>query len=99
MKRNGWKRVALIATIFAAVVGSFTVLESYVDVPWAPRVTLAIAGENKLVRLDSELILLETLRDQAIANGDNARVTRLKLRVVNKQREIKDLEQLMEKHK
>lgn len=98
-KRNGWKKLAFIATTVIAVGGALAVVESYIGTPWAPRITLAIAGENKLVRLDSQLILLETLLEQAIAMGDQTKAQNLKLRVVNKVREIKDIEVLMEKHK
>lgn len=97
MNRNGWRKIALVATTVVAVGGAITILEAYA--PWAPKITLAIAGENKLIRLDSALILLETLLDQAITMGNQAKVQSLKLRVVNKQREIKELEKLMEKHK
>ena len=47
MKRNGWKTLAFAATTIVAIGGAVTVLEAYA--PWAPKITLAIAGENKLV--------------------------------------------------
>ena len=64
-KRNGWKKLAFIATTVVAVGAAATVLEGYA--PWAPRVTFALATENTLARLDNQLITLLALEAQAKA--------------------------------
>lgn len=89
-KINGWKKVALIAGTVVVFGGALTVVKDYV--PWAPRVTFAIAAENKIVRLESNLITLLTLEAQAKAVQDWEGARRLKALIVEKEREIKEIE-------
>ena len=96
-KRNGWKRLAFIAMTIVAVAAAVTVLESYA--PWAPRVTFALATENTMARLDNQLITLLALEAQAIANQDRDAVRRLKALIRDKERRIKEIENLKDQHK
>ena len=99
MKANGWRRFTYVAAGIAALGAAMAVLEPFTYSVWAPKITLAIAAENKLIRLDSELILLETLEEQAKAVKDWAKVGRMKVRIKAKEREIEGLENLKDKHK
>lgn len=95
---NGWKKAIYIAAGIATFGAALAVLEPFTYSVWAPKITLAIAAENKLIRLDSELILLETLEAQAEAVKNWAKVQRMKVRIKSKEREIKELETLKAKH-
>ena len=95
-KRNGWKRIALAATTIVALGGAVAVLEPYT--PWAPRITFAIAAENKLARLDNRLFTLTELQEQARARGDAAAGRRLLKQIKAVEREIEKLMKLMDKH-
>jgi hypothetical protein len=94
--RNGWKRLAFIATTIVAVGAAVTVLENYA--PWAPRVTFALATENTLARLDNQMITLLALEAQAKAGQDRDATRRLQALIRIKEREIKDLEKLKDRH-
>ncbi len=97
MKIKGWKKVALVATTIVAVTGAVTALQAYT--PWAPKITFAIAAENKLVRLDNKLVTLIILETRAklAKDTDTARSIRLLIRAT--EREISEMEKLKEKHK
>ncbi len=94
--KNGWKRLAIIAGSIVAFGGAMTVMKDYV--PWAPRITFAIAAENKLVRLESNLITLLTLEAQAKAAKDWDGARRLQELIIVKEREIKELEEKKAKY-
>lgn len=93
---NGWKRIALAATTIIALGGAAAVLENFA--PWAPRVTLALATENSLARLDNQLITLIVLEAQAKAAQDHEQARRLKVMIKRKEREIKGIEKLKDRH-
>lgn len=95
-KRNGWIRLAFIATTIVALGGAVAVLEPYV--PWAPRITFAIAAENKIARLDNRLFTLIELQEQARSRGDAPAVRRLLKQIKAVEREIEKLMKLMDKH-
>lgn len=67
-KRNGWGRIAFIATTIIAVGAALAVLDPWY--PWAPRHTFALAAENTLDRWRTELIKLTFLVEQAKNSGD-----------------------------
>ena len=96
-KKNGWKRIALIATAIIALGGAYTVLEPYA--PWAPKIAFTWAAENTLARLDNQLITLLALEAQAKSAKDRDATRRLRVLIVNKEREIKEIEKLKGKHK
>jgi len=89
-QKNGWKRVALIATAIIAIGGAGAILQPYV--PWAPRVAFVWAAENMLARLDNQLITLMTLEAQAKATQDWEQARRLRVLINTKEREIKEVE-------
>lgn len=88
--KNGWKRVALIATAIIAIGGASAILKPYV--PWAPRVAFVWAAENMLARLDNQLITLLTLESQAKASQEWEQARRLRVLIQTKEREIKEVE-------
>ena len=94
--RNGWRTIAFAATIIVALGAAWTVIENYA--PWAPRITLAIAAENKLARLDNQLITMLALLSQAQATNDKVGERRLLGLIAEKEREIKEIEALKKKH-
>ena len=96
-KRNGWRRVAFIATTIVALAGAVAVLEPYA--PWAPRIALSIAAENSLARLDSQLFTLIMAQEAAKVKRDMATVRRLEEQIRAKQRLIAEMERLKRKHK
>ncbi len=91
-KKNGWRRIAVIATTIVALGGAVAVLRPYV--PWAPRITFALATENTLARYDNQLITLLTLEAQAKAAQDWDQARRLRVLILNKERKIKEIEAL-----
>ncbi len=88
--KNGWKRVALIATTIIAIGGATAILQPYV--PWAPRITFVWAAENMLARLDNQLITLLTLEASAKASQEWEQARRLRVLIQTKEREIKEVE-------
>ncbi len=95
VKKNGWRLLALVASAVVAVAGALAVLKPYV--PWAPVITFALATENTLARFDNQLITLLTLEAQAKAAKDWDQARRLRVLILNKEREIKDIEKLKAK--
>ena len=67
-KKNGWKRIALIAATIVTLGGAVAVLKPYQ--PWAPRHTFAMAAENTLDRWRTEYIKIKFLVEQAINSDD-----------------------------
>ncbi len=96
MNGHSWQRVAVIAATIVALGGATAVLEPYA--PWAPRITFAIAAENKLARLDNRLFTFIELQEQARSRGDAAAVRRLLKQIKAVEREIEKLMKLMDKH-
>ena len=96
-QKNGWGRVALAATAVVAIGGAATVLGKYT--PWAPRITLSIAADNSLARLDSQVFTLIVLQDAAKKQGDQAQVQRLEQQIKEKQRQIDSMKALKKEHK
>ncbi len=96
-KVNGWKKVALVAGTVVALGGAVTVGKAYV--PWAPRITFAIAAENKLIRLESNLITLLELEAQAKSAQDPSAVRRLKLLIKAKELEMEEIKDQKEAYK
>ena len=96
VKKNGWKRVALVATTIVALGGAVAVLKPYA--PWAPKITFAMAAENKLARLDNRLFTLTELQEQARSRGDASAVRRLLKQIQAVEREIEKLMKLTDKH-
>ncbi len=94
--KNGWKRIAYVATTIVAVGGAATVLAPYS--PWAPRITFALATENTLDRLDNQLISLLILEAQAKAVKDELAIRYLTIAISNKRRQIAETEKLKEKN-
>ncbi len=95
-KLNGWKKATLIGGAIIAVGGAITVGREYV--PWPPKITFAIAAGNLQARLDNQLITLMTLEAQAKATGEREQERRLKALIIEKEREIKELEALKAKN-
>ncbi len=96
-KTNGWQRTALIAGAIVAVGGAVAVGQKWA--PWAPKITLAIAADNSIARLDNQLFTLVVLQDQAKKEGDKATVQRLELQIKEKERLIEDMKLLKSEHK
>lgn len=94
--RNGWIKIALVATTIVALGGAMAVLENYA--PWSPRITFALATENTLARLDSRLFTLTELQEHARSRGDASAVRRLLKQIKAVEREIEKLMKLMAKH-
>jgi len=92
-----WKKIAFIATTIAAIGASFAVFERYA--PWAPKITLAIAAENSIARLDNQLFTLVVLQDQAKKSGDQVTVNRLEIQIREKERLIEEMKALKRESK
>ena len=98
-KRNGWKRVALVATTIVAMGGAAVVLEPYINLPWAPKVAFVWAAENTLARLDNQLFSYEELLQKARDRGDAKAIRRQTKNVTDTRRKIKVVEEEMKKKK
>lgn len=93
---NGWwRRAAFAATMIVALGGAVAVLKDYV--PWAPRITLALATENTLARLDNQLITLTILEAQAKVAQDRDALRLLKAMILTLERKIKKIEKLKDR--
>ena len=68
-KRNGWKKIAFIATTIVAVGAAATVLEPYA--PWAPKVTFSWAAESILSRYHNQLVDLRIMEAKALDAKDH----------------------------
>lgn len=97
--KNGWKRVALIATTIGAIGAAWFVLEPYVNLPWAPRITFVWAAENTLARLDNQLFTYEELLQQARDRKDAKAIRRQSKNIKDTQRKIDEILQEVEKKK
>lgn len=96
-KINGWGRVALVAGTIVAFGGAIAVGQKYA--PWAPRITLSLAADNSIARLDNQLFTLIVLQDQAKKDGNQASVQRLESQIREKQRLIEEMKALKAEHK
>ncbi len=96
-KKNGWQRTALIAGTIVAIGGAVAVGQKWA--PWAPKITLAIAADNSIARLDNQVFTLIVLQDQAKKQGDQAQVQRLEQQIKEKQRIIDEMKALKAEHK
>ena len=98
-KRNGWKRVAFIATTIVAIGAAWLVLEPYINLPWAPRIAFVWAAENTLARLDNQLFTYEELLQQARDRKDAKAIRRQSKNIKDIQRKIDEILQEVEKKK
>ena len=96
-QKNGWQRTALIAGTIVAIGGAVAVGQKWA--PWAPKITLAIAADNSIARLDNQLFTLIVLQDQARKDGNNESVLRLEAQIREKQRLIDEMKALKAEHK
>ena len=95
--KNGWQRTALIAGTIVGIGGAIAVGQKYA--PWAPRITLAIAADNSIARLDNQVFTLIVLQDAAKKEGDKAQVQRLEVQIKEKERAIENMKQLKKEAK
>ena len=89
VKKNGWRRIALIATAVVAIGGAVAVLKPYA--PWAPRHTFALAAENTLDRWRTELIKLRFLVEQTKNSGDRVSQASWEKQLLQVQQKINEL--------
>ncbi len=89
-KKNGWGRIAFIATTIIAVVGALGVLDPWY--PWAPRHTFALAAENTLDRWRSDLLKLRFLVEQSKNSGDQVSQATWEKQLLAVELKIKTLE-------
>ena len=94
---NGWRKIVVGSAAVVTVAGAVAVAKAYV--PWAPRITFAIAAENKLIRLESNLITLLELEAQAKVAQDPSAVRRLKLLIKAKELEMEEIKSQKEEYK
>lgn len=88
-KKNGWRRIALIAATIVALGGAAAVLKPYA--PWAPRHTFALAAENTLDRWRTELIKLRFLVEQTKNSGDRVSQASWEKQLLQVQQKINEL--------
>ena len=96
-KNNGWTRLALAATAIVALGGAIAVIGQYA--PWAQRITMSIAADNSIARLDNQVFTLIVLQDAAKKEGNQAQVQRLEQQIKEKQRLIDEMKALKKEHK
>ena len=89
--------LGLVGVVLVVIGGSLAVIKDYV--PWPPRITLSIAAENSIARLDNQLYTLVVLQDQAKKNNDSITVNRLELQIREKERLIEEMKALKKEHK
>ncbi len=93
VKKNGWwKRVTLIAGAIVAVGLAATVINPYVNWPFAPAITFVWASENSLARLDNQLFSYEALLQQAVDRKDRGAIRRQTKNIKDTQRKIDEVE-------
>ncbi len=94
---NGWRQLTAIAGTIVLLAAVIAIAKEYA--PWAPRITFAIAAENKLIRLESNLITLLELEAQAKSASDPSAVRRLKLLIKAKELEMEEIKAQKEEYK
>lgn len=97
LELNGLRRMVYLATAIGTFGAAWAVIDTYA--PWSPRITLSIAAENTLARLDNQLYTLVVLQEQARERNDHATVQRLENQIKEKKRLIEAMLKLQEKHK
>ncbi len=98
-KKNGWRRVTLVAGTIVVVGLAMAVLNPYVNLPWAPPITFVWASENSLARLDNQLFSYEALLQQAVDRKDHSAIRRQTKNIKDTQRKIDEIEAVIKQKK